>query len=250
MKQLHSTGQLTVHVIAGPTGVGKSSSASELALQTGAPVVVADRIQCFTDLTTTSARAGADVPGVRRIWLGDRTVADGDYPAEQAAETLVEKVQGLARTAPTIIVEGGSISILRLLTERIPQLPWTVVAHLLTRPPDRGDYLTRLTERAHRMLCPTPPQQGLLDELAALWRDPAQQRFVASVNGMEAALEWCAEFSIPPTYASTKGISRSALDRLAHMIAERHAEHGADQEREFLGILSHLLPDRESRFTS
>lgn len=86
MNRLDSAGPIAVHVIAGPTGVGKSAAASELARRTGAPVVVADRIQCFTDLATTSARAGADVPGIRRVWLCDRTVADGDYPATQAVE--------------------------------------------------------------------------------------------------------------------------------------------------------------------
>jgi tRNA A37 N6-isopentenylltransferase MiaA len=238
MKKPDTTSPLAIHLIAGPTGVGKSAVASDLARRMGAPVVVADRIQCFTDLATTSARAGADVPGVRRFWLGDRSVDDGDYPATHAVEALVERVQQLARSAPAVVIEGGSISLLTLLATRLPQLPWAVTPQLLLRPADTAGYLRVLTVRAHGMLRPDPPQRSLLDELAELWRDPAKRWFTASVNGLEAALEWCAKYSLDPENGATRGAPQRLMDELARMIAERHAEHGSDQEREFRSIFS------------
>ena len=96
--------------------------------------MVADRLQCFTDLATTSARAGADVPGVRRHWLGDRTCADGDLRAEQAADTLVELVERLSPGHRPVIVEGGSISLLRELAARLPALSWELTVPLLPVP--------------------------------------------------------------------------------------------------------------------
>ena len=240
----------TVHLIAGPTGVGKSDVASGLALRTGAPVVVADRIQCFTDLATTSARAGADVSGVRRVWLGDRTVADGDYSAEKAVDVLVETVGELSRTASSVIVEGGSISLLTVLAARLPSLPWDFTVQLLARPADNSQYLRALTSRAHVMLRPEPPLRSLLDELAELWRDPAKRPFAASVNGLEAVLEWCDKHSLDPQEATISHVPEGLLDELACLIALRHAEHGADQEKAFSELFSDLSMQLPARLGS
>ncbi|WP_381790256.1 isopentenyl transferase family protein [Streptomyces niveus] len=234
-------GMLAVRLIVGPTGVGKSAAASAVARRAGAPVVVADRIQCFTDLATTSARAGADEPGVHRAWLGDRTVSDGDYPAAQAAEALVLTVRRLVNPGRPVVIEGGSISLLAHFADHhLPRLPWRVTVTTLTRPTP-GRYLTSLMARAHAMLRPTPPHESLLDELGALWREPAHRWFTASVNGFEAALEWCAKYGLDPADPATArvaGLPPQLVDELARLIAERHAEHGADQERAFAELFT------------
>jgi tRNA A37 N6-isopentenylltransferase MiaA len=221
-----------VHLIAGPTGVGKSAVATELARATGAPVVVADRLQCFTDLATTRARAGADVPGVSRHWLGDRTFADGDLSAAEAADALVGVVERLASTHPLVIVEGGSVSLLRELCARRPQLPWQLTVRLLPLP-SREVYLAALTRRAHEMITPGLSRRGLLEELAALWREPSRRLLAASVNGFEAVLECCAKYSLDVETIDRQHIPEHVLDRIADLIAERHAEHGFLQHRVF-----------------
>jgi adenylate dimethylallyltransferase len=43
-----------IHTIIGPVGVGKSARAITEARRLGAPIVVADRIQCYADLATTT----------------------------------------------------------------------------------------------------------------------------------------------------------------------------------------------------
>ncbi|MGI3224187.1 isopentenyl transferase family protein [Streptomyces sp. GTA36] len=221
-----------VHLVAGPTGVGKSDMASALAKAERAPVVVADRIQCFTDLATTSARAGAYEPGVSRFWLGDRTVLDGDYPAAQAVQELIDTVTGLSGEHHQVIIEGGSVSLLQHLAGQLPDLPWRFTVTLLPMP-DRASYLAALTARARAMLTPVPPGRSLLDELAALWRIPQAREFVASVNGLEAALEWCAKYSVDPAEAGSSDVPRELRERLAHMIAVRHLEHGVLQNSVF-----------------
>ncbi|MFC8514729.1 isopentenyl transferase family protein [Streptomyces sp. NPDC057257] len=235
---MSSTGSFSVHLIAGPTGTGKSRAATDLARRTGATVVVADRLQCFAEIATTSARAGADVPGVRRVWLCDRAVADGDYPAAEAVNALVGHVQQIHASGVPVIVEGGSISLLTLLADRLHDLPWTVTPTVLTRPADPGRYLSDLTARAAEMLRPASPQPSLLRELSTLWKDPANRWFVASVNGFEAALEWSAKHSLSPESATAKNIPCRLMDELSRMIAERHAEHGADQEKAFRHMFS------------
>jgi len=221
-----------IHVIAGPTGVGKSAAATALAQVTGAPIVVADRLQCFVDMATTSARAGAEVPGVHRHWLGDRTVAEGDFSAGEAADALVDLVQELVAQHRFVIVEGGSISLLRELSARLAQLPWRLSVRLLPLP-ESEEYLAALTRRAHVMLTAPPPGSTLLDELAALWSDPRQRLFTASVNGFEAVLEYCAKYSLDVDSLRTRQLPEELLTRMAELIAVRHAEHGHLQHQVF-----------------
>ncbi|MDO0933475.1 isopentenyl transferase family protein [Streptomyces sp. DG2A-72] len=231
-----------VHVIAGPTGVGKSAAATAMAQVTGAPIVVADRLQCFVDMATTSARAGADVPSVRRHWLGDRTVADGDLSASEAADALVTLVQQQATQHQHrfVIVEGGSISLLRELSARTAELPWRVSVRLLSLP-DHDDYLATLTRRARVMLTASPPDRSLIDELATLWHDPRQRLFVASVNGFEAVLECCAKYSLDVESLGKQQLPEQLLTRMAELIAVRHAEHGRLQHRVFSEIFEDLI---------
>jgi len=238
-----------VRLIAGPTGVGKSAAATALARETGAPVVVADRLQCFTDLATTSARAGADVPGVRRHWLGDRTFADGDLCAVAATDALVALVERLGHRHRLVIVEGGSISLLRELATRRTALDWHLTVQLLA-PPDRAVYVANLTHRAHEMLAPAPPGRSLLDELAALWREPRQRWLAASVNGFEAVLECCAKYGIDVPTLGEQPLSAHVLDRMATLIAERHAEHGFLQHRVFSEIFDARIMDSGSGATA
>lgn len=231
-----------VHLIAGPTGVGKSAAATRLARMTGAPIVVADRLQCFTDLATTSARAGADVPGVRRYWLGDRTFADGDLCAEAATDALVALVERLGERHRLVIVEGGSISLLRELTARRTMPPWRLTVRLLPLP-GREEYIAALTRRAREMLAPQAPGHSLLEELAALWREPRRRLLAASVNGFEAVLECCAKYSLDVRTVDREPLSEHVLERMAALIAERHAEHGFLQHRVFSEIFGDRITD-------
>lgn len=233
-----------VRIVVGPTGVGKSAAATRLARRTGAPVVVADRLQCFTDLFTTSARAGADAPGVSRYWLGDRTFADGDLSAVEATDSLVELVNRLGEGHASVIVEGGSVSLLRELSARRRELPWRATVGILPVP-DRAVYVDVLTRRAFTMLAPAAPDRSLLEELAALWRDPGQRWLAASVNGFEAVLECCAKYGIDVDTIADGKLSENVLSRMAALIAQRHAEHGFLQHRVFGEIFEEWEMDAE-----
>ncbi|MEU6227634.1 isopentenyl transferase family protein [Streptomyces sp. NPDC047042] len=230
-----------VHLIAGPTGAGKSAAANDLARATGAPVVVADRLQCFTDLATTSARAGGEAPDVRRYWLADRTVPDGDLGAVAAADSLFDLVEQLGARHRLVIVEGGSISLLKVLAERCAALPWQLSVQVLPLPA-YGDYVEALTRRALTMLAPPAPDRSLLEELAELWADPRQRRFAASVNGFEAVLECCAKYALDVETIHKQELPDPIRSRMASLIALRHAEHGILQSRVFTETFEKQVP--------
>ncbi len=134
-----------------------------------------------------------------------------------------------------MIIEGGSISLLRVLCARMPQLDWQLKVRLLPLPA-YDMYLANLIRRAREMLTPGVCGPGLLQELAALWRDPRRRRLAASVNGFEAVLECCAKYSLDVKTIDEQEIPDHILHRIATLIGERHAEHGILQQRVFTEI--------------
>ncbi|MDG5806329.1 isopentenyl transferase family protein [Streptomyces ossamyceticus] len=162
-------------------------------------------------------------------------MADGDLGAREATDALVALVNELGERHRFVIVEGGSISLLRELSARRAALPWRLTVRLLPLP-ELCDYVATLTARARTMLAPPPPDRGLLDELATLWHDPRLRYFAASVNGFEAVLECCARYSLDVETLHKRNPPEHILARMASLIAERHAEHGVLQHRVFGGI--------------
>ncbi|MDF3150090.1 isopentenyl transferase family protein, partial [Streptomyces sp. T21Q-yed] len=158
-----------------------------------------------------------------------------DLSAAEAADALVELVERLAARHRLVIIEGGSISLLRVLCARRAQLAWRLTVRLLPLPAC-DVYLANLTHRAREMLTPGVCGPGLLQELAALWHDPRQRRLAASVNGFEAVLECCAKYSLDAATIDKQKIPEHILHRIAALIAERHAEHGILQHRVFTEI--------------
>ncbi len=210
-----------VHLLAGPTGVGKTEAAMDLAAHWDAPVVVADRIQCYLDLPVTSARC----VDAGRHHLGDRTVQDADYPVDEAFPVLLRVLGTLTAQHPRVVVEGGSLSLLQRLSAG--RLPFRFSAKVLPVPDDRA-YLRRLRDRAQRML-----RDGMLDELAKAWQHGAQRSFVASVNGPEPVVKWCQDNDFEPMDLPLLAPDGPEIAELADLVAQVHADHGHEQNTVF-----------------
>ncbi|WP_158839544.1 isopentenyl transferase family protein [Saccharothrix deserti] len=223
-----------VHVIAGPTGTGKSDIAMALAAEHGAPVVVADRIQCFRDLPVTSARLDSDpTTGVVRHHLRDLLVTDGDYDPDDAARDLERQVKILIERHPVVVVEGGSLSLLQRFVKSRHQFRLT--ADIL-RMPDAETCRCRLRSRAERMLRPAVSVPGLLEEFAAAWRHPARREFVASVNGFDAVVLWCRQHDLDPCSVTDVLGDDRLVGSVADLVADLHAHHGREQDEVFAGL--------------
>ncbi|GAB2851147.1 isopentenyl transferase family protein [Lentzea nigeriaca] len=211
-----------VHVVTGPTGAGKSDVAARIAEEHGAPIVVADRIQCYLDLPVTSARLDG-CP--HRHHLAARTVPDGDYPVHEAAYALLRKVEALSRTHEHVVVEGGSISLLRRFADCRGRFPFRLTATVLPLG-DEHAHLDRLRVRAARMIA-----DGMLDEIAKAWQHHEQRAFVASVNGPEAVLRWCTEHRVEPE--ELPGVDDAGIAELTELVALVHLEHSLEQHDVF-----------------
>jgi adenylate dimethylallyltransferase len=227
-----------VYAIIGPTGTGKTAHAVRTARKLGAPVVVADRIQCFIDLAITSGRsAGDDVSGVSRWFLGDRVVADGDYPARAACQTLCYLLGKLAVDNPLIVLEGGSISVLTELVACHDELPFELTFELLPIPNPEA-YWQRLLARARHMLRPAEGGPGIVVELAAAWCLREQREFVSSIKGLEVIIDWCAENGVAPESLGDHELDTVAIDQLATAITGVHTAYARDQEKTFAELVN------------
>lgn len=227
-----------VELVVGPTGSGKSERADALASLTGAPIVVADRFQCLRELPVSTARPVATEVSLRRIFLGERALADGPLSGRDACAALLSVIGALSDDHEVVVVEGGSLSMAAALRE-FDVLPFDLRVHRRSIG-SRSAHLARLTQRARAMIAPPSPlDAGLLDEIARAWRDPAQRRWLRTVNGPEAVLDWCRSQNLCPGDLTTGVLTPEHLDSLVSAVAEAHLFHALDQERSF----AVLFPD-------
>ncbi|WP_070018728.1 isopentenyl transferase family protein [Streptomyces nanshensis] len=191
-----------LHLVLGPTGIGKTSRSVELARREAAPVLVLDRIQCHPALAVGSGRpTPGELRGTTRVYLDRRQVSDGVLTAADAVDRMERLVKQLADTgASTIVLEGGSISTTRELLAR-PTWFWGRRVHIeyvLEGDPDA--YERRVSTRVERMLGYGTTARTILDELAGLWRVPAARPVLRSVTGYREVLELCRRFGLDPTH--------------------------------------------------
>lgn len=198
----------------------------ELAAAENAPVVVADRIQCYVDLSVTSARF-TDAGEPHRYHLSDRVVQQGDYPVDEAAHALAQRIHALSRHHRYVVVEGGSISLLRRFAAYRGRFPARFTAQVL-HVRDGSAYLNRLRTRARRML-----RTGMVGEFAKAWRHTEQRDFVASINGPEALVQWCHDNATHPDDMVDFRPESPEIAELAEQVAQVHAEHGHEQDEVF-----------------
>ncbi|MGH3170488.1 MAG: TIGR00730 family Rossman fold protein [Trebonia sp.] len=219
-----------LHLVYGPTGSGKTGRATALARRTGAPVIVLDRIQCHPALAVGGGRPGeAEIAGTRRIYLCDRPVTAGELPPAEACRLLAAHVDELAANAPMVILEGGSVSVLKLMGRK-PE--WGSFTWSVDRRPlvPAEQYLPGSVKRARDMLQPPDGGAGLLEELAAAWAHPSARATLMSVFTYRVAVHAAQRAGLVVERATDLG--DAARGELAQTLAVALHAHARWQDRE------------------
>ena len=231
-----------LQLIVGKTGVGKTARSILLAKATGAPVVVLDRIQCYPELAVGSGRPlEHELGGTRRIYLTERRVTEGELGAGAAHALLARWVERLAAESDTIILEGGSISLLQaMMRSALWKRYRRSYEHL--RCLDEAAYRGRVRARVVEMLRAPPGGRSMLSELAALGAAPEARAFVETVVGYDVLFAWCRENGLPlEGLRRPLGSEQRAV--LAQRIFEAHLAYASKQA----GVFERMAASWEDR---
>jgi adenylate kinase family enzyme len=223
---------MKLHIIIGATGSGKSKKAVHMAQEFNAPIIVLDRIQCFRDLSITSGRhlpPDQKEYGKRRIFLSDRLVADGDYPAELAYKHFREQLAAL-RSLSMVIVEGGSVSLTNLLLmDKELFEAHEIFFEIISRNP--LEHREMVIKRVTSMLTASESDgQSMITELADVWKHTEHRPFIQSISGLDAILSWLTENGFEVENIPGYSFSRSQFESLCAAVAKSHLLYAQSQK--------------------
>ncbi|GLY94077.1 hypothetical protein Acsp02_13330 [Actinoplanes sp. NBRC 103695] len=216
---------LNLVVVLGPTGVGKTVRALDLARKVGAPIIVLDRVQCYAELAVGSARdygAGQD----DRIFLDERRVVDGMLSAAQAYRRLCHTLEERrAEGNRVVVLEGGSTS---LIAQMAADSTWRRHARVSVRwlSPGAG-YRERLSRRVKNMLSGTP---SMVDEVRALWPDPRTHAVLAEITGYR-------EVIAAMRTGGTLDFDPATMNTLIEDVTAAHVAYSQRQRHQFSSML-------------
>ncbi len=233
-----------LHVLIGRTGVGKTARSITLAKQTGAPVLVLDRVQVYPELTIGSGRPLAhELNGTTRIYLAHRRVADGEFSTTEAYCRTLQQLEILALEHDYVILEGGSISLCSMLFESDNLSNYSITIEHLTVEDEKA-YSQRQLYRILEMLKPKLGQPSILDELANVWREPGQRAFVRTIGGYSAILDWCDRLGISPFHLTTYCQDPTIRADLAAHILPSYLEYSYCQNHLFHRLEAKYIYDQ------
>ena len=189
---------MQLHIILGPTSVGKTARSVQLAKETKAPVIVLDRVQIYQELATGSGRPLIDeLDGTTRIYLEERQVADGELTTVEALSLALQFIDRLSVRYNLLLLEGGSISLCTALFKSgILNKYQTTIEYLTVQ--NEKSYKSRLWSRMQNALISNPGQPSLIDELSRVWTEPHKLAFVRTVIGYDILIDWCQRFGFSP----------------------------------------------------
>jgi len=235
-----------LHLILGPTGIGKTRRAVAAAIDSAGPVIALDRMQCHPEIGIGSGRPTADeLAGTRRLYLQDRPLSHGPISAGPAVDRLVHMQRHLLGGGVTaLVLEGGSISLLHELLGRTDwREGWKVSVTVCVEGSARR-YEEGVTARVEEMVGYGGPAgaRTLQDELADLWDDPAARKQAYEVIGYKEAIDLCEQRSFLPQEL-TGPHGRLWRYELSRRIRDGHLTYSRQQRAalaEALPALHHL----------
>jgi tRNA dimethylallyltransferase len=115
--------QKTVIMIAGPTAVGKTAIAIEVARQSGAEIISADSRQCYRELRIGVARPSEEeLAAVPHHFIASHSIYDSVTAATFEAYAL-DRAAALFEKGDTVVITGGTGLYLKAFAEGLDSIP-------------------------------------------------------------------------------------------------------------------------------
>ena len=109
--------------LVGPTGVGKTEVALQLAKHIGSPIINADSRQMFADLQIgTAAPTAAQLAAVQHFFVGTLSITDY-YSAARYESDVLALLERLFTSHDTLLLSGGSMMYVDAVCRGIDDIP-------------------------------------------------------------------------------------------------------------------------------
>ncbi|MBR3485007.1 MAG: tRNA (adenosine(37)-N6)-dimethylallyltransferase MiaA [Bacteroidales bacterium] len=226
----------TLHIILGPTGVGKTDYALALARRVGSPVVSCDSRQVFREMRIGTARpTDAQLAEVPHYFIADRSVTE-PFTAGQFEIEALALLDRLFQDHETVVMAGGSGLYIDALCNGLDDFP-------PADPELREQLSARLREEGVAAL---RAELRLLDPESYAALDPANGQRI--VRALEVTIATGRKFSSFKTHANKErpfAIEKTGLTRpRAELYARIDARVDAMMAEGLLDEARALLPHR------
>lgn len=113
----------TVIIVAGPTAVGKTAVAIDIALACNTSIISADSRQCFRELSIGVARPSEDeLRQVHHDFIASHSITE-ELNAAGFEQYALQKVSGIFQTKNTAVVAGGTGLYIKAFCEGLDEVP-------------------------------------------------------------------------------------------------------------------------------
>ncbi|MBQ5529640.1 MAG: tRNA (adenosine(37)-N6)-dimethylallyltransferase MiaA [Bacteroidales bacterium] len=226
----------TLHIILGPTGVGKTDYALALARRVGSPVVSCDSRQVFREMRIGTARPNdAQLAEVPHYFIADRSVTE-PFTAGQFELEALALLDRLFQDHETVVMAGGSGLYIDALCNGLDDFP-------PADPELREQLSARLRQEGVAAL---RAELRLLDPESYAALDPANGQRI--VRALEVTIATGRKFSSFKTHANKErpfAIEKTGLTRpRAELYARIDARVDAMMAEGLLDEARALLPHR------
>ena len=113
----------TVYVIAGPTAVGKTAIAIELAKRLGTAIVSADSRQCYKEMSIGTAKPSAAEQEEIKHYFIDSSPVTEELDAADYEKLALDYLSEIFKTHKAAVVCGGTGLYIKALCEGLDSMP-------------------------------------------------------------------------------------------------------------------------------
>ncbi len=113
----------TVYIVAGPTAVGKTTFAIELAKKLGTSIISADSRQCFKELSIGVARPSeTELAAVKHYFIADHSISE-NLNAAYFEQFALQKTAEILAQHEAVVMVGGTGLYIKAFCEGIDPMP-------------------------------------------------------------------------------------------------------------------------------